>query len=59
MYLYPKGNQIKTKRSTDKDSSDEWTNQEDTQQVYGLHFYHQKKEHLFSPIFHEQIYIFS
>lgn len=44
MHLNAEWHHIKTKGPTDKDSSDEWTNQEDTQQVFGLHCYLQKKK---------------
>lgn len=38
MFLYPEWNDIFKKGSPEKDSNDDWTNQEDTQQVFGLHF---------------------
>lgn len=60
MFLYPEWNDIFKKGSPEKDSNDDWTNQEDTQQVFGLHFLpSEKKSICFSPRFNEQVYLFS
>lgn len=46
MYLneQPEWNHIKIKGSPERDSKNEWTNQVDTRQVFGLHFHLQKKK---------------